>query len=56
MRPCLQISDYTIDDASGNGNGRLDPGETASIQITAANFGSADAYNVSGDLSPERTM
>ncbi len=49
--PVLEMPAYLIDDAAGNNNGRLDPGETAFIQITAANEGSADAYNVSATLS-----
>ena len=42
---------YQIDDATGNNNGRIDPGETVLITITALNEGSADAYNISGILS-----
>lgn len=49
--PILAMSAYTVDDASGNGNGRLDPGETASLYITAANNGSSDAFNVVGTLT-----
>lgn len=54
--PVLLLSEYSIDDSNGNGNGRLDPGETATINITALNAGSADAFSVSGDLSTESTF
>lgn len=48
--PVLAMLDYVIGDAGGNGNGRLDAGETATITITAENSGSAEAYNVTGTL------
>jgi hypothetical protein len=41
---------YSIDDATGNNNGRLDPGETVLISMTAMNAGSSDAYTVDGSL------
>jgi hypothetical protein len=38
--PVLQATTITVDDAAfGNGNGRLDPGETATIKITTINNG-----------------
>jgi hypothetical protein len=49
--PVLTMSAYSINDAAGNGNGRLDPGETATITVTALNSGSADAFNVAGSLA-----
>ena len=49
--PVLEMEGYTIDDAGGNNNGRLDPGETALITVTAHNAGSAGAAEVSGALS-----
>ncbi len=49
--PDLNMLEFAIDDAGGNGNGRLDPGEAATIYLTAVNYGSADAYNVIGSLS-----
>ncbi|MBP6871888.1 MAG: T9SS type A sorting domain-containing protein [Bacteroidales bacterium] len=49
--PVLGMAGYTIDDASGNGNGRLDPGETALLQIGAVNDGSSGAFNVEGTLT-----
>jgi len=52
----LEYIDVSIDDAAGNGNGKLDPGETAILNITAANNGSADAYEVNGELSCTNPM
>ncbi|MCK9399490.1 MAG: C25 family cysteine peptidase [Bacteroidales bacterium] len=49
--PILEMAEYLVDDSGGNNNGRLDPGETATILISALNAGSADAYNVMGSLS-----
>ncbi len=40
-----------VDDAAGNGNGKLDPGETANLNIYLGNTGTADAYEVLGELS-----
>jgi hypothetical protein len=51
--PVLEMTEYLIDDSGGNNNGRLDPGETATIQIFAQNTGSSDAFNVMGNLSTE---
>ncbi len=46
-----------VDDASGNGNGKLDPGETANLNIYVGNTDSADAYEVMGDLTcPDPTL
>ncbi len=49
--PKLEFVDYIINDASGNNNGLLDPGETAPMVITVENSGSADAYDVEGLLT-----
>ena len=43
--PVLAILSYTIDDATGNANGRLDPGETANIIVPNLNDGGCDALN-----------
>ncbi|MCD4725048.1 MAG: hypothetical protein K8R63_09430, partial [Bacteroidales bacterium] len=48
--PNLNFLEVIIDDAQGNGNGRLDPGETANLFIKVGNTGTADAYDVIGDL------
>jgi len=47
----LGYVEVIIDDAAGNGDGRLDPGETANLNIYVENMGSADAYDVLGELS-----
>jgi len=49
--PVLAFESYSINDASGNGNGFLDPGETVTMIITAGNDGSAAAYSVTGLLT-----
>jgi len=50
--PNLSIDNLIIDDiADGNGNGRLEPGETADIIIITENNGHCDAENTIGNLS-----
>ena len=49
--PELEYNSFILDDASGNGNGRLDPGETAEITINIGNYGSSEAYNAEVELS-----
>jgi hypothetical protein len=49
--PHIKYSSYIIDDAQGNNNGLLDPGETAPMIVTVENTGSAAAYNVAGLLT-----
>jgi len=49
--PALEMGTFTISDATGNNNGKIDPGETVSITVTAGNDGHADAYNVTGQLT-----
>lgn len=39
--PSMDLALENIDDTNGNGNGRLDPGETADISILAVNLGHA---------------
>lgn len=46
--PVPEFGTYTIDDAAGNGNGRLDPGETADITISTYNNG--HAASIAGTL------
>ncbi len=47
----LKYNGLTINDASGNNNGRIDPGETAVINLKVMNAGTAPAYNVTGVVS-----
>ncbi len=48
--PVLAYDDFSIDDPSGNENGRLDPGETVDVVISVTNAGSSEAFNVEGGL------
>jgi hypothetical protein len=49
--PILHINSITIDDsAGGNGDGELDPGESAAIMINYSNTGHAVAYDVDAFL------
>jgi hypothetical protein len=52
--PALAMDNFYINDASGNNNGLLDPGETADVVITAANNGGADAYEVLVSLTGDQ--
>ncbi len=49
--PVLELGEFTISDPTGNNNGKLDPGEDATITVQVLNSGSADAYTVMGDLT-----
>jgi PKD repeat protein len=49
--PVLELGEVTISDPSGNNNGKIDPGETVNIMITAENSGSSGAVNLVGELS-----
>jgi len=49
--PALEIGSYSIDDSQGNGNGRLDPGETVDIYIETYNNGSYHAMGAMGNIS-----
>lgn len=49
--PVLELGDVLVSDPTGNNNGKIDPGETVSLLITAENNGSSDAYSALGDLS-----
>ncbi len=48
--PILEFIDFSVSDASGNNNGRIEPGETGEITVTVGNNGSSDALNVIGEL------
>ena len=50
--PVLNAGTLTIDDSQGgNGNGRLDKGETADIIISTSNAGHSDAFGTIGTLT-----
>ena len=48
--PVLTFVEVAIDDAAGNNDGFLDPGETAELVITLGNSGTGHAYEVIGEL------
>jgi hypothetical protein len=49
--PNLKMANFIVNDAGGNNNGMLDPGETADLIITGINNGHAAAYEVTGLLT-----
>lgn len=49
--PVLAFDGFIILDPTGNNNGKLDPGENATVVVTVKNSGSADAYDVFGQLT-----
>ena len=49
--PAFQIGEMTINDATGNNNGKLDAGETVQVTIAGTNSGHAAASAVVGTLS-----
>ncbi|MBE0648463.1 MAG: T9SS type A sorting domain-containing protein [Bacteroidales bacterium] len=50
--PSLRVTRLVIDDESGgNNNGKLDPGETAQVRVTTANWGDFPCLNTYGLLS-----
>ncbi|NLO49845.1 MAG: T9SS type A sorting domain-containing protein [Bacteroidales bacterium] len=49
--PALAFNGYSVNDASGNNNGFLDPGETVEFTVNIINAGSADAYTVAAALT-----
>ncbi|MCP4580897.1 MAG: hypothetical protein GY839_04720, partial [candidate division Zixibacteria bacterium] len=48
--PTLMVTGITIDDAGGNNNGLLDPGETANVILDVQNNGNEDAIELNGIL------
>lgn len=49
--PVLKYELFTIDDNSGNQNGKIDPGENVNIIVNVSNIGSSEAYNTIVNLS-----
>ncbi len=49
--PSFAIGNMTINDATGNNNGKLDPGETVDLIIPYTNNGHADAANTISTIS-----
>ncbi len=52
QRPCITFFSSYIDDAGGNNNQRLDPGETVNLFVTLKNRGDVNATNLWGTLRP----
>ena len=53
--PLLSATTVVVDDAAGNNNGRLDPGENATIKILTPNTGHAVSPTAMGNLSTSST-
>jgi hypothetical protein len=49
--PILTAEEFIIDDAAGNNNGRLDPGETVTVYIPTGNEGSSTSPSAIGTLT-----
>ncbi|MCK5051914.1 MAG: T9SS type A sorting domain-containing protein [Candidatus Cloacimonetes bacterium] len=49
--PILTAEEYIIDDATGNNNGIIDPGETVTFYIPTNNEGSSDSPSAIGTLT-----
>ena len=49
--PLLEIEDVSIDDVAGNGNGRIEAGETVNFLIPSNNIGSSSCTSLTGTLT-----
>ena len=49
--PLFEIGNVGIRELNGNGNGRLDPGETVKLSFVVNNKGNADSHEVNGNLT-----
>jgi hypothetical protein len=49
--PVLNVGSLTVDDATGNNNGQLDPGETVNLIIANTNNGHSDAPGTTATIS-----
>lgn len=49
--PYVIMDGFVVNDASGNNNGQLDPGETATFVITLKNVGTENALSINGSLT-----
>lgn len=50
LAPSFTVGDFIVNDQSGNGNGRLDPGETATIKVAFTNSGLSQANDAIAHL------
>lgn len=48
--PVFEIGNVSITELTGNGNGRLDPGETAKLSFPVKNKGNADSWSTDATL------
>ncbi|MHC1706705.1 MAG: C25 family cysteine peptidase [Bacteroidales bacterium] len=48
--PVVSYLSFTINDPLGNNNGKIDPGETVTLNVVAKNSGSAEVYSLTGEL------
>ena len=55
-QPRLAYQGHVVDDAAGNGNGVVEPGETVVLRVTAANSGTLGATAVTGTLSTTKAL
>ncbi|MCF8365332.1 MAG: T9SS type A sorting domain-containing protein [Bacteroidales bacterium] len=51
--PYIIMDGYVVDDANGNNNGLLDPGETADFIVTLKNVGTLEALAITGNFTTE---
>jgi hypothetical protein len=55
-QPRLEYAGHAIDDASDDGDGAVDPGETVRVAISAHNQGTTPATSVSGSLTTSTSL
>lgn len=49
--PVIEVLNVTVDDTAGNNNNRLDPAETATVNVEIKNTGSCSAHSVTAILT-----
>ena len=49
-KPAITISSYYMNDAQGNANGLVDPGESFDLVVNFANTNAVDAYNITANI------
>jgi len=52
----LSMLEYTVNDSSGNNNGKIDPGETVDIVVSLKNFGDMTADSLIATISSPSTF
>lgn len=51
LAPAFTVGNFSIVELQGNGNGRLDPGETAKVRVNFTNSGQSAAAQTTGTIS-----